>query len=106
MIQWRAGCCPRQSLYRNFKGPVKACGLVARRFLPASGRDVVVRLAEHLRQHKDGRIKYVISNGRIYSAPGFGWRRYTGANPHKSHVHISVKGDKRHYDSATKWKLP
>lgn len=63
-------------------------------------------LAEHLRTTKDGRIKYVISNGRIFSAPGFTWRKYTGSNPHRSHVHISVKGDKRHYDSRALWVMP
>jgi len=65
-------------------------------------------LAEHLRVTKDGRVKYVISNGRIFSATTapWQWRKYTGKNPHRAHVHISVKGDKRHYDSVTKWKMP
>lgn len=65
-------------------------------------------LAEHLRLTKDGRIKYVISNGRIFSATTspWTWRKYTGANPHRTHVHISVRGEKRHYDSVNKWSLP
>ena len=63
-------------------------------------------LAEHLRTTKDPRIKYIISNARICSPPGFAWRKYTGSNPHKSHIHISVKGDKRHYDSMARWVLP
>lgn len=65
-------------------------------------------LIEHLRTTKDPRIKYCISNGRIFSSvtSPWTWRKYTGANPHRAHVHISVKGDKRHYDSVTKWKLP
>lgn len=63
-------------------------------------------LAEHLRQSRDPRIKYIISNARICSPPGWTWRKYTGTNPHKSHVHISVKGDKRHYDSMARWVLP
>jgi len=65
-------------------------------------------LAEHLRLSRDGRVKYVISKGRIFSsvtAP-WTWRKYTGANAHTKHVHISVKGDKRHYDGVAKWKLP
>lgn len=74
---------------------------------PKSGCDAHA-LAEHLRQVKDPRLKYIISNGRICSATKapWTWRKYTGANPHRSHVHISVKGDKRHYDSTTKWRLP
>jgi hypothetical protein len=63
------------------------------------------RFAEHLRTTKDFRLKYVISNGRIFSAPGFTWRKYTGSNPHRTHVHISVKGSKAHYDSAGAWVL-
>lgn len=62
--------------------------------------------AEHLRVTKDPRIKYIISNARICSPPGFAWRKYTGSNPHRSHIHISVKGDKRHYDSMARWVLP
>lgn len=64
-------------------------------------------LAEHLRVRRDPRIKYVISNGRIFSSSTspWKWRKYTGKNPHRTHVHISVKGDKRHYDSTTKWHL-
>ena len=42
---------------------------------------------------KDRRIKYVISNRRIYG-PGsrFGWAGgpYSGANPHTAHAHFSV----------------
>lgn len=51
----------------------------------AHARQVVAR--------KDRRIKYVISNRRIYG-PGsrFGWAGgpYTGANPHTAHAHFSV----------------
>lgn len=65
-------------------------------------------LAEHLRVTKDPRIKYVISRGRIFSATvsPWRWRKYTGRNPHHAHIHISVKGDKRHYDSMARWVLP
>lgn len=72
---------------------------------PRNGCDAHA-LAEHLRVTRDNRIKYIISNGRIFSAPGFTWRRYTGTNPHRSHIHLSVKGEKRHYDAAARWKLP
>jgi hypothetical protein len=46
---------------------------------------------------KDKRISYVIFNGRIASKILFyRWRKYSGVNPHTSHIHISFtkKGDK------------
>jgi murein L,D-transpeptidase YcbB/YkuD len=64
-------------------------------------------LAERLRTTKDPRIKYVISNRRIWSsvqAP-FQWRKYTGSNPHSSHMHVSVHSSKGHYDSEKDWVL-
>lgn len=74
---------------------------------PKSGCDAHA-LAEHLRLQKDSRVKYVISNGRIFSSTTSPWqyRKYTGKNAHRSHIHISVKADKKHYDSKAKWKLP
>src|SRR5262249_4865957 len=48
--------------------------------------------AELLRRKRDPRIKYVVSNRRIFSsthAP-WTWRKYSGNNPHDRHVHISV----------------
>ncbi|MDP8993787.1 MAG: hypothetical protein M3N07_02210 [Pseudomonadota bacterium] len=69
------------------------------------------RLAEVLRQSKDPRIKYIISNKRIASSapkgsvPAWTWRAYTGKNPHTKHVHLSVKSDKAHYDSTAPWKI-
>ena len=52
-------------------------------------------MAEALRQSKDERINYIISNGRI-SNPNIGggaWRDYHGSNPHVMHFHLSVKKD-------------
>lgn len=38
----------------------------------------------------DKRIKYVIHNGQIASSVlNYKWRKYTGINPHKKHIHIS-----------------
>lgn len=73
---------------------------------PAHGFDSYA-FAEMLRQVRDHRIKYVISNRRIWNsevAP-FQWRPYHGSNPHDHHVHISVKSDKAHYDSTAPWVL-
>jgi hypothetical protein len=71
---------------------------------PQNGFDSYV-FAESLRQGRDPRIKYVISNGRIFSSTTspWTWRKYTGSNPHRSHCHISVHAEKRHYDHEGEW---
>jgi lysozyme family protein len=73
---------------------------------PANGPDTW-KLAEILRQRKDPRIKYVISNGRIFSSvvSPWTWRPYTGANKHAHHVHVSVASDPALYDLASAWAL-
>lgn len=65
------------------------------------------KLAEVLRQNRDPRIKYVISNGRIFSSvtSPWQWRPYTGANKHAHHVHVSVIGEATVYDRDDPWKL-
>lgn len=53
-------------------------------------------LADALVASHDPRISYVISDGRIASSYRKGtrapwtWGKYTGADPHTSHVHVSV----------------
>lgn len=73
---------------------------------PAHGFDSY-SFAEWLRTHKDPRVKYVISNRRIFSSETspWEWRKYAGTNPHDHHVHISVKSDKGHYDSKAGWGI-
>lgn len=63
--------------------------------------------AEMLRRARDPRIKYVISNRRIWNSQvdPYVWRPYHGSNPHDHHVHISVLPQKSLYDSTTPWKL-
>lgn len=39
---------------------------------------------------KDRRVSYLIHNNKIWS-PEKGERRYRGANPHKKHIHVSIK---------------
>lgn len=50
-------------------------------------------LAEQLRlkaKRGEGRIKYLIFEGRIASSrDGWDWRKYTGLNAHAKHLHIS-----------------
>ena len=64
--------------------------------------------AEVLRIHRDPRIKYVISNRRIFDSSGsdaWQWRPYTGTNdPHTNHVHISVL-NAAISDTKTLWDL-
>ncbi|HEX2076270.1 MAG TPA: hypothetical protein VHG08_01125 [Longimicrobium sp.] len=69
------------------------------------------KIAEAIRVSQDPRVKYIIFNRRIASSaprggrPAWAWRPYSGANPHTSHVHISVQPEKRLYDSTDAWKL-
>lgn len=65
------------------------------------------RLAEALRANRDPRIKYVISNGKIFSSlvSPWQWRTYTGSNAHDRHIHISVDDDPSKYDDGRAWNL-
>jgi peptidoglycan hydrolase-like protein with peptidoglycan-binding domain len=73
---------------------------------PSGGFDSY-KFAEVLRNARDSRIQYVISNGRIWNATvsPYLWRAYTGANKHDRHVHISVKQNAALYDKETNWLL-
>ena len=57
----------------------------------------LVEKIRKLAKNGDKRIKYIIFDGKIMS-PILGWKRrpYRGANPHRSHFHISFTtlGDK------------
>ena len=55
-------------------------------------------LADQLRllARFDKRISYIIFNGKIASwRKNYKWRKYTGINPHRTHIHVSftAKGD-------------
>jgi hypothetical protein len=79
----------RKSDHTPFQGVVHAFDVTHD---PRNGFDAH-RFAEHLRQQRDDRISYVISNHRIFSssvAP-WTWRKYTGKNGHTVHTHVSVK---------------
>lgn len=72
-------------------------------------------LAEALRRSRDPRLKYVISDGRIFRAydkvvdgrlvKAWTWARYKGPNPHTGHCHVSVVATKSLYDSTRPWAL-
>ncbi len=72
---------------------------------PGVGLDTY-RLADQLRRRAlagdEPRVKYVISNHRIASGPGWAWRSYSGANPHTAHMHVSVTSAATH-DTSPWW---
>jgi hypothetical protein len=55
--------------------------------------DLMPDIADQLRlaaKAGEKRISYLIFNGRIASSRmGWRWRKYSGINPHNSHLHIS-----------------
>lgn len=73
---------------------------------PGNGPDTHA-MAEWLRLQADPRIKYVISNRRIFSSStsAWTWRKYSGSNPHIAHMHISVRSERAYYDDASDWNL-
>lgn len=57
---------------------------------PEHGVDTYA-LADLMRRNPDPRVKYVISNGRIWNpsiSPN--WRAYHGSNKHDHHMHVSI----------------
>ena len=60
---------------------------------PAQGCNAHL-IVERVRQRRDPRVKYIISNGRICGpgsrGGGWDWKRYTGSNPHTQHSHVSI----------------
>jgi hypothetical protein len=67
------------------RGIVMACDLTHD---PARGMDAH-GWARWIAKRGDRRIKYLISNRQIWE-PGGIWRRYSGANPHTLHAHVSI----------------
>lgn len=67
------------------------------------------QLAEALQHGKDPRVAYVIWNGQIMSGSQSerAWvtRPYTGTNPHRKHLHISVRQDADLYDDNRPWAI-
>jgi hypothetical protein len=80
---------------------------------PAHGVDTY-RLAENLRIGRDRRIKYVISQCKIFGDEGYAsrngvspwtWGHYGGSNPHDTHVHVSVNASDALADDISAWSL-
>ncbi len=63
-----------------------------------------------IRRSRDGRVKYGISNGQMFSSyPAHGyaawtWRPYSGSDGHFDHGHLSVVGDGR-ADQTHPWAI-
>ena len=69
---------------------------VDRDLFKGSKPDVMPDLADQLRaackSKSEKRISYIIFDGRIASPIlGWRWRKYTGANKHTKHMHVSFK---------------
>jgi hypothetical protein len=106
----------RHAAQKSDHNPCTCCAVVcARDFThdPAGGFDSYA-FAEWLRGRVlagERRVKYVISNGRIFSGhaqshPAGVWRPYTGKNKHAHHVHVSVHHGAALYDNAAPWGWP
>lgn len=72
---------------------------------PGKGVDTYA-LAEHLRLSRDRRIKYVVSQRRIFSSTNtpWEWRAYSGT-PHTGHIHISVSATTSLFDDHRDWSI-
>ncbi len=80
---------PKSDHNPDVKGIVRAIDIDADL---KSDKSAAFDLANQLRllARTDKRISYIIFNGRIASWVGnYGWRKYRGINPHKTHIHIS-----------------
>jgi hypothetical protein len=75
---------------------------------PGVGFDIDA-FTDQLAESHDYRIKYIIANGWILdSRPQFNpwqWVKYSGSNPHTSHVHLSVMATPACDDTAP-WRIP
>lgn len=80
---------------------------------PRHGVDTY-HLAENLRLGRDPRIKYVISNRKIFGDEGYAerngvrawtWGSYGGSNPHDMHVHVSVSNNDALADDTRPWSF-
>lgn len=73
---------------------------------PSGGCDAR-KLAQAILDSRDPRLSYVISNGEIASGrkgpKPWVWRKYTGANGHYHHAHVSVLDEGQ--DDKTPWKI-
>lgn len=68
---------------------------------PAHGADMAV-ISEAIRD--DARVSYVIFDRRIWNpSVSRSWRPYGGSNPHRTHMHVSVRDGRQ--DDASLWPI-
>ena len=88
----------RHSARPSDHNPDKATGVVRAidvdRDVHKSGKpDLMPDIADQLRlaaKRGENRVSYIIFDGRIASSRmGWRWRKYSGSNPHNSHLHCS-----------------
>jgi hypothetical protein len=60
-------------------------------------------LAKQLAAKRDPRVKYIISNGKIWDYRFPIWRPYFGADKHVGHMHVSIKKGYE-FDKRPWWK--
>lgn len=60
--------------------------------------------AQSLAKSRDPRVKYIISNGKIWNHAE-GWRKYNGKNPHDHHVHVSASDSVSLFDKRGPFKF-
>ena len=76
---------------------------------PSLGLDAHA-MAEHMRQVRDFRVLYILSNGRQTgvnhknSDGTWRWDPYTGSDPHDTHIHVNTVQDSR-ADDPRAWDL-
>lgn len=82
-----------------------------------TGQAKMARIAEHIRRlgaagdprlnaPPGGQNGYVIYEGRIAGAgKGWAWRKYTGPNAHKLHIHVSLAKHAAGYNSRASWRI-
>lgn len=77
---------------------------------PDEGCDAAL-LAESLRRSQDPRISFLIHDRRIVSCEAreefakWEWRPYQGANPHTTHLHVSVRHEPSKFDDSSPWQI-
>lgn len=76
----------------------------------SSALHTISRLAEHLIDDRDHRVKYLIYEGRICKAyvdsaghPAWTWYPYTGLNDHSHHLHVSIWNTSAARDDRGAW---
>jgi hypothetical protein len=69
------------------------------------GRDTAKNVWDIVTASRDVRVKYMIFDGQIVSSHVAPWqpRPYRGDNPHRNHIHISVRPLAGHYDNTDPW---